>query len=117
VIVLKRHTEAIHDLTLDEAEELGRLQWAVAKLLAKETGCAKEYSVFFAEVPRFNHIHFHMVPRAHDLPTDLKGGKIFAHLKAPEGDVLPRSTVAEFCLIAKRTVERILEDHVGGSTG
>lgn len=97
VIVLARHAEALHELSIDEAAELGRLQWAVSRVLSAERGSLKEYSVFFAETPGFAHVHLHMVPRAPDLPDELRGGRVFALLGVPEGDIVPPDEVAGFC--------------------
>ena len=109
VIVLKRHAEALHDLSREEGEELGRLQWAVAKTLAAETGCLKEYTIFFAEVPRFSHVHVHMVPRAPDLEPGLLGGKIFAKLRPEPEEVLSPSEVAAACTRFGRAVRAELD--------
>jgi diadenosine tetraphosphate (Ap4A) HIT family hydrolase len=97
VIVLKRHAEALHELTTDEFAELGELQGRIAKLLRQETGCQKEYSVCFAEMAGFYHIHFHIIPRAADLPDELKGGKIFAMLKPGENETVPPDEIRQFC--------------------
>ena len=51
VIVLRRHAEALHELTEAEAEELGVLQRAAAMALHQELGCAKEYSICYGEAP------------------------------------------------------------------
>jgi diadenosine tetraphosphate (Ap4A) HIT family hydrolase len=106
--VLKRHAEALHVLTEDECAELGTLQWAVAKTLASQTGCAKEYVAFFAEMPGFHHVHFHVVPRAVDLPADLRGGKVFALLQAARDDVVAPDRVVEFCVRASREMSEVL---------
>jgi diadenosine tetraphosphate (Ap4A) HIT family hydrolase len=97
VLVLKRHAEALHELTADEFAELGELQGRVAKLLRAETGCQKEYVVCFAEMAGFYHIHFHIIPRAADLPDELKGGKIFAMLKVGEAEAVPPEEIRQFC--------------------
>jgi diadenosine tetraphosphate (Ap4A) HIT family hydrolase len=97
VIVLKRHAEALHELTADEFAELGELQGWLAKLLRAEIGCQKEYSVCFAEMAGFYHIHFHIIPRAADLSDELKGGKIFAMLKVNEAEAVPPEEIRQFC--------------------
>lgn len=109
VIVLKRHAEALHDLTRDESEELGRMQWAVSRALHRDTACLKEYAMFFAEQPRFSHVHVHMVPRAGDLDPELRGSKVFAHLKAPPGEVLDRVEVARICHRLGHSMRALLE--------
>ena len=97
VIVLKRHAEALHELSREEGEELGLLQWAAAQALAAETGCMKEYAVFFAEGPGFHHVHVHLVPRAHDLEPQFVAGRVFAKLNPESADVIPPSTVETAC--------------------
>lgn len=109
VLVLKRHAEALHDLSREEGEELGVLQWAVSRALEAETECTKEYAVFFAELPEFRHVHVHMVPRAVDLPPDLRGRRVFELLKpTPEETVAP-ADVVRFC---ERLAERVASDLV-----
>ncbi len=109
VVVLKRHAEALHELTRAEGKELGLLQWAVSHALNAETGCDKEYSVFFAETPGFKHVHFHLVPRAADLPSEKRGGRVFAFLRAPAEEVVAPEVVSEFCTRISLEVKRRLE--------
>jgi len=108
VIVLRRHAEALHELSRAEGEELGLLQWAVSKSLATTTSCLKEYAVFFAEAPGFQHVHVHMVPRSSELPQDLRGGRVFAFLQAPESEVVPKEHIAEFCWRSSAEISRLL---------
>lgn len=97
VIVLKRHAEALHELTHDEFRELGEIQARLTRLLHQETGCCKEYIACFAEMAGFYHIHFHVIPRAADWPDELKGGKSFTLLKVSEAEALPPDQVRTFC--------------------
>lgn len=83
VLLPLRHVESLVDLTADEAAALGPLLQRVSAALCHVTGCAKTYVALYAELPRFRHLHFHIIPRAHDLPDDLKGGAIFSYLKQP----------------------------------
>ena len=96
VIVLQRHAEALHELEPEEAAELGVLQRAVAIALHARFGTAKEYSISYGEAPRFAHLHVHIVPRAFDVAESLRGGGVFAHLKARD-DAIPPATVSRFC--------------------
>ncbi len=96
VIVLGRHAEALHQLEPAEAVELGILQRAVAIALNKKFGTQKEYSIAYGEAPRFAHLHVHIVPRAFDVAESLRGGGVFAHLKARD-DAIPPATVSRFC--------------------
>jgi len=97
VIVLKRHAEALHELTREEFIELGELQALSVRLLHEALGSAKEYAVCFAEKEGFQHVHFHVVARSRDLPDELKGTKIFAMINITEADALPREEIKTFC--------------------
>ena len=96
VIVLRRHAEALHDLTPEEASELGELQRVAALALRSEFGTLKEYSVCFGELEGFSHIHVHLVPRAPDLDTQFRGTRAFGFLK-PRDNALPPELVAARC--------------------
>jgi diadenosine tetraphosphate (Ap4A) HIT family hydrolase len=104
VIVLKRHVEALHELTRDEFVELGELQALAVKLLYETLDSAKEYSACFAEKDGFQHIHFHIVARSRDLPDQLKGTKIFAMINTTEAEALPREEIKTFCETLKAAV-------------
>jgi diadenosine tetraphosphate (Ap4A) HIT family hydrolase len=97
VIVLKRHVEALHELTREEFAELGELQALAVSILHEALDSAKEYSVCFAEKEGFQHIHFHIVARSRDLPDELKGTKIFAMINVTEAEALPREEIKAFC--------------------
>ena len=97
VLVLKRHVEALHDLTREEFVELGELQARTAKVLREEFDCEKEYAICLAEAEHFRHIHVHLVAKPRDLPDDLKGAKIFALLKVEENKAVPRDEIVRLC--------------------
>lgn len=80
VLVLRRHASAVAELSEAEAVELGSLLRAVSQALSEVTGCQKTYVVQFAERPRHPHVHFHVVPRAANLPEDERGPRVFRHL-------------------------------------
>ena len=101
VIVLKRHAEALHDLTNDEFLEFGKICIITAKLINEMTGCVKEYCLSYSEVEHFNHIHFHIIPRADDLSKDLQGSKIFSLLKVTEDDSIIKQEIIELCFDMK----------------
>lgn len=81
VIILRRHAQALHELTKEEFLELAKLQEAITKLLYKEFNCEKEYIACFSEAKHFQHVHFHVIPKQKDLPIEFKGPKIFSMLK------------------------------------
>ncbi|MBN1875800.1 MAG: HIT family protein [Anaerolineae bacterium] len=97
VVVLKRHAEALHELTPEEFSELALIQARASKLLFEVSGCEKEYLMCLAEAEHFHHIHVHIVPRARDLPDTVKGAKIFALLKPQEDEVVPPDEIKLFC--------------------
>src|ERR1044071_5627114 len=83
VIVLKRHAEALHELTTEEFAELAQIQARLIPLLYEDLHSEKEYVVCYAEQEHFHHIHFHVFAKPHDLADELKGGSSFALLKVP----------------------------------
>src|SRR5262245_9058698 len=97
VLVLRRHAEALHELTTEEYTEMAALLERTVRLLRRETGCAKEYAVCFAEAEHFNHIHIHVVPRPADLPEELRGPRIFTMLQVSEAGAVPPQEIREFC--------------------
>ncbi len=101
VIVLKRHAEALHDLTAEEFTELGMLQARLTKLLHETLNCEKEYISCYAEMEGFRHVHIHVFARPYDFPQELWGGKSFKLLKVSE-DEAPRAEVVEFCELLHR---------------
>lgn len=84
VLVERRHSEAVDELTDDEAAELGLLIKRVSAALRQATGCVKTYVIQFAEAEGHRHVHFHVVPRMADQPEDRQGTKIFGYLGVPE---------------------------------
>ncbi|GAA0667794.1 hypothetical protein GCM10010193_19420 [Kitasatospora atroaurantiaca] len=82
VLVPRRHVTSLADLTDAEAADLGLWQVRLSRALVAVTGCAKTYVAQFAEAEGFAHVHFHLVPRAPDLPSDLRGPRVFSLLGA-----------------------------------
>ena len=83
VLVLRRHIEAIAEMTEDEAVELGILIRRVSVALKETTGCVKTYVIQFAEMAEHPHVHFHIVPRMADQPEERRSTKIFGYLGVP----------------------------------
>ncbi len=63
VLVVRRHTTAIAELTDKEAAELGPLITGVSRALQDVLDCDKTYVVQFAEHPHHFHVHVHVIPR------------------------------------------------------
>ena len=96
VIPTKRHVTALHELTHEEFEEFGGILENISKLLYQTLRTEKEYNVFFGEVPNFNHVHYHLVAKTSELPSEYHGSKIFGLLKQKENS-LPKEEIASFC--------------------
>ena len=101
VCVLRRHTEALHELTVEEWQELAELQNACVKLLRKRIMCPKEYVACFAEGKGFNHIHFHIVARPEEVPEDARGPKVFSLLGQTAPRPLSPEVVQALCVQLK----------------
>jgi diadenosine tetraphosphate (Ap4A) HIT family hydrolase len=97
VIVLKRHAEALHELTPAEFEELGAIQSRACVLLHETLHCQKEYISCYAETEHFHHVHFHVFGKPSDLPAEQWGGGSFALLKVSPQQAVPPGDVADFC--------------------
>jgi len=97
VVVLKRHAEALHELSGAEIAELGPLLEKSSRVLHEALGCTKEYVALFAEAEHFNHVHFHVVARAVDLAPELRGPAIFKILKPAEMEAVPSDEIKSFC--------------------
>ncbi|MCP4428054.1 MAG: HIT family protein [Chloroflexi bacterium] len=104
VLVVRRHIEAIDELTETEAAELGVLMQRVSAALKEITGCVKTYVIQFAEAAEHPHVHFHIIPRMADQPEDRRSTKIFSYLGVDEEE---RVSEDEMNRIAKE-VRRIL---------
>ena len=76
VLVLKRHAEALHDLSAEEMAEMGDLIRRSCQVLREVARYQKEYVSLYAEAPHFAHLHFHIIPRAADLPDNLRGPRL-----------------------------------------
>lgn len=101
VIVLKRHAEALHELTSDEFTELAQIQAEIIPLLHEELHSEKEYISCYAEMDHFRHIHLHVFAKPSDLPDELKGGRSFALLKTTAEDAIPAAEIITFCELLK----------------
>ena len=66
-------------------------------MLHRVVGCDREYAACFAEVEHFRHVHFHVVPRAADLPEEFVGTRSFAFLKVSEDEAVPREEIRALC--------------------
>ncbi len=97
MIVLKRHAEALHELSGAEIAELGRLMEKSSNVLHDVLGTKKEYVALFAEAEHFNHLHVHVIARSVDLASELTGVGIFKMLKVEEPEVIAPEEIKSFC--------------------
>jgi diadenosine tetraphosphate (Ap4A) HIT family hydrolase len=89
VLVVRRHIEAVADLSQAESIELGLLITATSQALTEVIHCAKTYVIQFAEAVEHPHVHVHIVPRMADQPADRRGPLIFGYLGVPEQERVP----------------------------
>jgi diadenosine tetraphosphate (Ap4A) HIT family hydrolase len=95
VLVPRRHTVALDELTAGEAADLGPLLRAVSSALRDVTGCRKTYVALFAEAEGFQHIHFHVIPRQPGLEADLRGPRVFGMLGGDPASYVPETVMDE----------------------
>ncbi|GIG90099.1 HIT family protein [Plantactinospora endophytica] len=88
ILLPRRHVTSIAELTPAEAAELGPLVHQLSETLHAVLRCTKPYVVQFAEAEGFAHVHFHLVPRMPDLPSDHRGPRVFHYLTRPESEWL-----------------------------
>lgn len=97
VIVLRRHAAALHELTAAEFAEFGPLLERTVRVVHEALGSAKEYVACYAEQGGFEHVHFHVVPRAADLPEEFRGAGSFALLGVSRAEAADPASVKAFC--------------------
>ena len=101
VIVLKRHAEALHELTTEEFIELAQIQARLIPLLHEELHCEKEYVSCYAEMEHFQHIHFHVFARPVGISDELKGGRSFDLLKVTPEEAVSPVEITLFCKLLR----------------
>lgn len=72
-----RHVEALADLSREETANFGPLIQRITAAVRAVLQPAKVYLCQFSEAEGFAHIHFHLIPRTRDLPTELRGAAVF----------------------------------------
>jgi diadenosine tetraphosphate (Ap4A) HIT family hydrolase len=107
VILPKRHIEALHELTIEEFQELAQIEYKLVQVMHLDPSIQKEYLMCFAEGEGFHHVHIHIVPKAADLPAQLKDPRIFALLHVDENHAIPAHELTAFCEEFTRKLEAI----------
>ncbi len=106
VLVLKRHAEALHELSQEEFSELGELQQRTVKALRELLRCEKEYIACFSEAEHFKHIHVHIIPRPRDLSPEQRGPGVFSFLKVSANEAVPPERVRRISLEIEELLKR-----------
>jgi diadenosine tetraphosphate (Ap4A) HIT family hydrolase len=81
-----RHVESWAELTAEEADAFGTISRRLSRAIVATTGAAKVYLCQFGEAEHFAHVHVHLIPRAHDLPSDRRGPRVFDYLRAAHAE-------------------------------
>lgn len=102
VIVLKRHSEKLHELARDEWHELSELNFRLTRALHNILQSEKEYSCCFAEMEGFRHIHFHVIPKTGKFNKENTGSKVFNYLRVPESEALSKEEIIDFCKLLSK---------------
>ena len=97
VIALRRHAIALHELSSEEFQEFGVILERTGRVLHGALGPAKEYVACYAEARGFEHIHFHVVPRAHDMSEEYFGADSFDLLRVDRSNAADPQEVRAFC--------------------
>jgi diadenosine tetraphosphate (Ap4A) HIT family hydrolase len=97
VIVLKRHSEALHDLSLEEFRELSIIESKIVHLQLLAMNCEKEYISCYAEKGQFNHIHFHVFAKPRELSQEYIGTKSFELINTIEEEAIPKEEIIMIC--------------------
>lgn len=100
VLSAKKHREAFHEVSEEESLELGKLLRIITKVLRKKTNCKKEYVLSSNE--GWEHLHFHVVPRAENLKEDLMGPKIYRAIRIEEKDSISKKELKEFSELIRK---------------
>ncbi|PWJ25180.1 diadenosine tetraphosphate (Ap4A) HIT family hydrolase [Branchiibius hedensis] len=107
VLVPRTHVMSFADLPAAAADELGGLIRGLSVALREVTGCVKTYVMQFAEAEGFGHLHIHLVPRAADLPDELKGPRVFGYLTDDTSRWLPDEALDEIAAQVTSAWEQI----------
>jgi diadenosine tetraphosphate (Ap4A) HIT family hydrolase len=97
VIVLKRHSEALHDLSAEEFRELSVIESKIIHLQLIAMNCEKEYISCYAEKGQYNHIHFHVLAKPRELSQEYIGVKSFKLINPIEEEAIPKEEIIRIC--------------------
>ena len=105
VLVVRRHIQALDEMTNAEAADLGALLREASQALKRHTGCQKTYVMQFAESADHPHVHFHIVPRMPDqAPADI-AYRIMRRLGVPLAERCDESEMNALALAIRAELE------------
>ncbi len=107
VLVLKRHCQALHELSEVEYSELSKLLKSVCEALHTLLDTEKEYVIQLAEMEGFHHVHFHVIARGKDWPEKLIGPRVFSGLGEKVDNPLPSDVTTPIAL----QIQSFLQTH------
>lgn len=81
---LRRHVPTLADVTVEEAQAMGRLVARLSRALMQELNAEHIYA--FVVGDRIRHLHFHLIPRHPGTPEEYWGARIDEWPDAPTGD-------------------------------
>jgi diadenosine tetraphosphate (Ap4A) HIT family hydrolase len=97
VIVLKRHSEALHNLSVEEFQELSIIESKIVHLEFIALNCEKEYISCYAEKGQYNHIHFHVFAKPRELSQEYIGTKSIKLIDTNEEEAIPKEEIIRIC--------------------
>lgn len=106
VIVLKRHSEALHDLTKEEWNEFAEINYTVMKCIKKVLKPKKEYLCCFSEGKGFKHIHFHIIPKTRSFDEIYSSSRSFMYLKVSERNSISKEKIIQLCTKLKLEMKK-----------
>ncbi len=93
IVLPRRHVVTLDELTADEAADLGPLLSDLTSALRAVLQCDKTYVALFAEAEGFHHLHFHVIPRKHDMDPEFRGPRVFALLGGDPAAHVPKDVM------------------------
>ena len=105
VLIVRRHIEALDEMTPPEAAELGALLRDVALALKQQTGCQKTYVMQFAESSDHPHVHFHIVPRMPDQAPEDLAYRVMRRLGVPLTERCAEADMNQLALAIRQRLE------------
>ncbi|MCY4061095.1 MAG: HIT family protein [Chloroflexi bacterium] len=107
VLIVRRHIEALDEMTFAEAADLGALLREVSQALKVYIGCQKTYVMQFAESDQHPHVHFHIVPRLPDQAPEDIAYRVMRHLGVPLSERCSEDEMNKLALAIRGQLETL----------